>query len=249
MSPEIDAGVSLEEFPVAILAGGLATRLRPATDKIPKALVSIAGEPFLLHQLRLLYSEGLRRIVLCAGHLGEMIKTKLGDGSSLDMQIDYSFDGPTLLGTGGALKRALPYLGEHFLVVYGDSYMPVDYGAIVEAFARSGKPALMTVFKNEGRWDTSNVEFEAGEIHRYDKKLRTAEMRHIDYGIAVLSAQIFTPYPDDVAFDLVDVYARLVSNKQMAAYEVKQRFYEIGSPEGLAELDSLLRDKPATISP
>lgn len=126
--------------------------------------------------------------------------------------------------------------------------MPVDYSPIVEAFVLSKKPALMTVFENEGRWDASNVWFEAGEIHRYDKKLRTAEMRHIDYGIAVLSAEVFTSFPDDRAFDLADVYARLVSEKQMAAYEVKQRFYEIGSRDGLAELNSLLRDKPATLT-
>ena len=125
--------------------------------------------------------------------------------------------------------------------------MPVDYVAIVEAFVRSKKPALMTVFENEGRWDASNVWFEAGEIRRYDKKLRTAEMRHIDYGIAVLSAEVFASFPDDPSFDLADVYARLVSEKQMTAYEVKQRFYEIGSPEGLAELDSLLRGKPSAI--
>jgi N-acetyl-alpha-D-muramate 1-phosphate uridylyltransferase len=241
--------IDLADWPVAILAGGLSTRLRPATDKTPKALLNVAGEPFLIHQLRLLHSQGLRRIVLCVGYLGEMIKAKVGDGSCLEMQIGYSFDGPILRGTGGALKHALPKLGEQFLVIYGDSYMPVDYSAVVEAFVLSGKPALMTVFKNEGRWDASNVSFEAGEIHRYDKKLRTAEMRHIDYGIAVLSAQVFKPYPDDLAFDLADVYARLVSDKQMAAYEVKQRFYEIGSPEGLAELDSLLGHKPATISP
>jgi len=240
--------VDLSTWPAAILAGGLAKRLRPATAKTPKALLPVAGEPFLIHQLRLLHSQGLRRIVLCVGYLGEMIKAELGDGSSLGLQISYSFDGPTLMGTGGALKRALPKLGEQFLVIYGDSYMPVDYSAIVEAFVRSKKPALMTVFKNEGRWDASNVWFEAGEIRRYDKKLRTAEMRHIDYGIAVLSAEVFASFPNDPSFDLADVYARLVSEKQMAAYEVKQRFYEIGSPEGLAELDSLLRDKPATMS-
>ena len=234
---------------MAILAGGLSTRLRPATDKTPKALLSVAGEPFVIHQLRLLHSQGLRKIVLCVGYLGEMIEAEVGDGSSLGMQISYSFDGPTLLGTGGALKRALPKLGEQFLVIYGDSYMPVDYSAIVEAFVLSKKPALMTVFKNESRWDKSNVWFEAGEIHRYDKKLRTAEMRHIDYGIAVLSAEVFVSFPDDRAFDLADVYSHLVSEKQIAAYEVKQRFYEIGSREGLAELDFLLRDKPATISP
>ena len=234
--------------PVAILAGGLATRLRPATDKIPKALLPVAGEPFLVHELRLLRSEGFRKIVLCVGYLGDLIEAKIGDGKRLGLQIDYSFDGPTLLGTGGALKGAIPKLGEHFLVIYGDSYMPVDYFAIIEAFVRSGKPALMTVFKNEGRWDASNVWFEAGKIRLYDKRLRMAEMRHIDYGIAVLNAAVFASFLDNQPFDLADVYSRLVSQNQMVAYEVKQRFYEIGSPEGLAELNSLLRDKPAAIS-
>ena len=241
--------IDLADWPVAILAGGLSTRLRPATDKTPKALLSVADEPFVIHQLRLLYSQGFRRIVLCVGYLGEMIEAELGDGSSLGMQIAYSFDGPTLLGTGGAVKRALLKLGGQFLVIYGDSYMPVDYFAIVEAFVLSRKPALMTVFENEGRWDASNVSFEAGEIHRYDKKSRTTEMRHIDYGIAVLSAEVFALFPNDRAFDLADVYSGLVSEKQMAAYEVKQRFYEIGSREGLAEIDSLLRDKRATFFP
>ena len=241
--------IDLSNWPVAILAGGLATRLWPVTDKTPKALLSVAGEPFLLHQVRLLHSHGLRKIVLCVGYLGEMIKAKLGDGSSLGVQIVYSFDGPTLLGTGGALKRALPMLDERFLVIYGDSYMPVDYSAIVGAFVLSGKSALMTILENEGRWDTSNVCFEAGEIRRYDKKLRTPEMRHIDYGIAVLNAAVFGPFPNNVSFDLADVYSCLVLEKQIAAYEVKQRFYEIGSREGLAELDSLLRGKPATILP
>jgi N-acetyl-alpha-D-muramate 1-phosphate uridylyltransferase len=239
--------IDLATWSVAILAGGLATRLRPATDKIPKALLSVAGEPFLLHQLRLLRSEGFRKIVICAGYLGELIEATISDGKRLGLQIDYSFDGPTFLGTGGALKGAISKLGEHFLVIYGDSYMPVEYAAIVEAFVRSEKPALMTVFKNEGRWDASNVWFEAGKIRRYHKRLRTAEMRHIDYGIAVLNAAVFTSFPDNQPFDLADVYSRLVSQKQMAAYEVKQRFYEIGSPRGLAELDSLLRDKSAAM--
>ena len=240
--------IELANWPVAILAGGLAARLRPATDKMPKALLSVAGEPFLVHQLRLLRSEGFRKIVLCVGYLGELIEAKIGDRKRLGLQIDYSFDGPTLLGTGGALKGAISKLGEQFLVIYGDSYMPVDYFAIIEAFVRSGKPALMTVFKNEGRWDASNVWLEAGKIRRYDKRLRMAEMRHIDYGIAVLNAAVFASFPDHQPFDLADVYSRLVSQNQMVAYEVKQRFYEIGSPEGLAELDSLLRDKPAAMS-
>ena len=239
--------MDLANWPVAILAGGLATRLRPATDKTPKALLSVAGEPFLVHQLRLLHSEGFRNIVICVGYRGETVQAKIGDGNALGLHIDYSFDGPTLLGTGGALKRALPKLSEKFLVIYGDSYMPVDYAAIVRAFVASGKPALMTVFENEGRWDASNLWFEHGEIRSYNKKLRTPEMRHIDYGIAVLSAAVFAPFPNDAPFDLADVYSCLIAAKQMAAYEVKQRFYEIGSAGGLAELDSLLRNKTVSV--
>jgi NDP-sugar pyrophosphorylase family protein len=239
--------IDLANWPVAILAGGLGTRLRPATDKIPKALLMVAGEPFLVHQLRLLHSEGFRRVVICVGYLGEMIEAKIGDGKRLGLQIDYSFDGPTLLGTGGALKHAISKLEEQFLATYGDSYMPVDYASVVEAFVRSKKPALMTVFENEGRWDASNVWFKAGEIHRYDKKVRTPQMRHIDYGITVLTAGVFAAFPDNAPFDLANLCSRLVSEKQMAAYEVKQRFYEIGSAQGLAELDALLRNNTVSL--
>jgi NDP-sugar pyrophosphorylase family protein len=239
--------IELANWPVAVLAGGLATRLRPATNNIPKALLSVAGEPFLVHQLRLLHSGGLRKIVLCVGHLGELIEAKIGDGKRLGLQIDYSFDGSTLLGTGGALKGAISKLGEHFLVMYGDSYMPVDYVAVVEAFVRSEKPALMTVFENEGRWDASNVWFEAGEIRRYDKRVCTPQMRHIDYGISVLTAGVFAQFADNMPFDLTDLFSRLLSEKQMAAYEVKQRFYEIGSAQGLAELDALLRNNTLSL--
>jgi N-acetyl-alpha-D-muramate 1-phosphate uridylyltransferase len=236
------------DWPVGILAGGLSTRLRPLTEKTPKALLNIAGEPFAVHQLRLLHSQGFRKVVLCVGYLGEMIRTTIGDGTQLGVHIDYSFDGPSLLGTGGALKHALPKLGEQFLVMYGDSYMPVDYRAIVQAFVLSRKPGLMTILKNEGQWDASNVWFEDGELRRYDKKLRTPEMRYIDYGIAALRAEVFAQFPDHTPFDLADVYSHLVSENQMAAYEINQRFYEIGSHQGLAELDSLLRSKSATIS-
>jgi len=237
----------MADWPVAILAGGLATRLRPTTEKTPKALLRVADEPFLVHQLRILYSEGFRKIVICVGYLGETIEATVGDGKGLGLQIDYSFDGPILLGTGGALKRAVPRLGERFMVIYGDSYMPVDYAAIVDAFVHSEKPALMTVFENESRWDVSNVLFEAGKIQRYDKKVRTPEMRHIDYGISVLTAGVFAGSPDDAPFDVADLYSRLVFEKQMAAYEVKQRFYEIGSPEGFAELDALLRNNTVSV--
>lgn len=237
------------EWPVAILAGGLATRLRPVTEKIPKALVSVAGEPFLAHQLRLLREAGLRRIVICAGYLGEMIEAEFGDGDKLGVEVDYSFDGPTLLGTGGALKRALPLLSDRFFVLYGDSYLPVDYRKAGSAFAASGKPALMTVFKNDSRWDTSNVWFDGMRILCYDKKQRRPEMRHIDYGLGVLEADVMARWPDNAAFDLADVYNHLAMEKQLAGYEVTQRFYEIGSPEGLAELDILLRNQPTFCTP
>lgn len=228
-------------FPVALLAGGLATRLRPLTETIPKALVPIAGEPFLAHQLRLLHLQGLRRVVLCAGYLGEMIEREIGDGAAYGMEVEYSFDGPKLLGTGGALRRALPRLGEQFIVLYGDSYLPIECGAVVESFVASGKPGLMTVFHNQGQWDTSNVVFRDGTIRNYNKKELTPEMQHIDYGLGILRADTLLGRPADEAFDVADVYRDLSAAGELAGYEVRERFYEIGSPAGLAELDELLR--------
>jgi NDP-sugar pyrophosphorylase family protein len=146
-------------LPIAILAGGLATRLRPITETIPKALIEVAGEPFLAHQLRLLRRYGFERVVLCVGYLGEMIQAFAGNGAAFGLRVEYAFDGPQLLGTGGALRRALPLLGERFAVIYGDSYLPCDYQAALAAFDDSGKLGLMSVYRNEGRWDTSNVEF------------------------------------------------------------------------------------------
>ncbi len=234
---------SLSQFPVAILAGGLATRLRPITEKIPKVLVSVAGQPFLAHQLELLRTQGITRAVLCLGHLGEMVQREFGDGSTHGMQLDYSFDGPVLLGTGGALKRALPKLGEKFFVLYGDSYLPTPFAPIAETFERSGKPGLMTVYRNQGKYDTSNVVFGDGEIKVYDKKLRSPEMHYIDYGLSLFRAKAFDRYPADKAFDLADVMRDLVAEKQLAGYEVSERFYEIGSHEGLKELNALLSKK------
>jgi NDP-sugar pyrophosphorylase family protein len=231
------------DIPVAILAGGLATRLRPITEKIPKSLVPVAGKPFLAHQLELLHARGIRHAVLCIGYLGEMIHREFGDGSAFGVRLDYSFDGPKLLGTGGALQRALPLLGDEFFVLYGDSYLPVDYRPIAEFFRRSGKLGLMTVYRNEGRYDTSNVVFHDGEIAVYDKKNRPPEMRHIDYGLSLFRASVFESYAAGQAFDLAEVMGRLVREKQLAGYEVPERFYEIGSPAGLAELESLLQSK------
>jgi NDP-sugar pyrophosphorylase family protein len=231
------------DIPVAILAGGLATRLRPVTEKIPKSLVPVAGKPFLAHQLELLHARGIRRAVLCIGYLGEMIQREFGDGRVFGIRLDYSFDGPKLLGTGGAIKRAVPLLGDEFFVLYGDSYLPVEYRPIAEFFRHSGKLGLMTVYRNEGRYDTSNVVFHDGEIAVYDKKNRLPEMRHIDYGLSLFKASVFESYSADQAFDLAEVMGKLVREKQLAGYEIRERFYEIGSPAGLAELELLLQSK------
>jgi NDP-sugar pyrophosphorylase family protein len=231
------------EWAVAILAGGLATRLRPETDKIPKALLKVAGQPFLAHQLRLLRADGIRKVVLCVGYRGEMIEQEFRDGSQLGVELSYSFDGPELLGTGGAIKKALPLLSKHFLVLYGDSYLPTNYAAPAQAFLASGKLGLMTVFRNEGRWDASNVWFDDGVIKSYNKKQPTSEMRYIDYGLGAFDRAAFTGGPVNNAFDLADVYRDLIAKKELAGHEEKQRFYEIGSREGLAELDAMLRSQ------
>ena len=229
------------DLPVAILAGGLATRLRPITEKVPKLLIEVAGEPFFSHQIRLLKKAGLTRLVLCVGYLGEKIIELYGDGSKWGVHIEYSFDGPKLLGTGGALIQALPKLGDAFYVLYGDSYLPIDYLAVGDFFLRSGKLGLMTVFENQERYDASNVRFESGEIKVYDKKNKVPEMRHIDYGLGVFRAQAFAGLPHDAVVDLAQVQQALVARQQLAGYEIKQRFYEIGSHAGLGELDQLLR--------
>jgi NDP-sugar pyrophosphorylase family protein len=226
--------------PVAILAGGLATRLRPITEKIPKVLVPVAGKPFLAHQIELLRKEGVARAVLCLGHLGEMVQRDFGDGSAYGVQLKYSFDGPKLLGTGGALKQAMPKLGEKFFVLYGDSYLPIPFAPIAEFFERSGKRGLMTVFRNEGKFDTSNVVFANGEIQVYDKKNKRPDMLHIDYGLSLFRREAFDEWPGDQPFDLADVMQKLVSQRELAGYEVPERFYEIGSHAGLNELSELL---------
>src|SRR5436190_10169632 len=233
--------MSIASVPVAILAGGLATRLRPITEKIPKSLVPVADEPFLAHQLRLLHSRGVRKAVLCVGYLGQMIEKEVGDGAAFGVELRYAFDGPKLLGTGGALRQALPLLGDEFFVLYGDSYLPIDYAAVLASYRASGQPGLMSVFRNEGAWDTSNVHFESGRIVRYDKRDRVPEMRHIDYGLGVFRASVFAERPAGEAFDLADVQRGLVAKGALAGHEVFQRFYEIGSHAGLAELETILR--------
>lgn len=224
----------------AILCGGLATRLHPITEKIPKSLISVNGRPFLAHQLELLRARGIRRAVLCTGFLGEMIRNYAGDGSHFGLELSYSFDGPSPLGTGGAICKALPLLGESFFVLYGDSYLLCDYNRVARAFQAVGKKGLMTIYRNEGRYDRSNVEARDGRIINYDKRNATPAMEYIDYGLGVFHRSVFENFSLSRPRDLADVYQRLVTSRQLASCVIEDRFYEIGSREGIADLEEYL---------
>jgi NDP-sugar pyrophosphorylase family protein len=222
---------------LAILAGGLATRLHPITTMVPKSMVLVAGEPFIAHQLRLLRRQRITDIIICIGHLGEQIEAFVGDGSRFGCRVCYSADGDRPLGTGGALRQALPLLGENFFVMYGDSYLDIAFQPVYEAFLRAGCSALMTVFRNASRWDASNVEFADGVIRRHDKVNRSPAMQYIDYGLGVLTAGAVARGLANTPFDLAELYRDLAVHGQLAGHEVRERFYEIGSPAGLAETD------------
>ena len=227
--------------PVALLAGGLATRLRPLTETVPKAMLEVAGEPFVAHQLRLLRRENISRVVICAGYLAEQISAYVGDGSRFGLSVGYKIDGPRLLGTGGALRAALDQLGDEFMVMYGDSWLDIPYAPVVAAFRASGQPALMTVFRNAGQWDASNVWFEDGRIRLYSKRQRLPQMQHIDWGLSLVRSEALAAQPANEPFDLAEIYSELSRDGNLAGYEVTTRFYEIGSAEGLKETDALLK--------
>lgn len=222
-------------LPIAILAGGMATRMRPLTEKTPKALLPLAGRPFLHWQLELLRKNGFSRVVICAGHLGDQIRLSLAR-LRIDMEIEFSDDGGSPLGTGGAIKKAIPLLGRQFMVTYGDSWLEADFAACANAFARSGLPGLMAVFENNGHWDKSNAMLEADRIVFYSKTDERPGMRYIDYGLGCFSADVFKGWPD--VFDLADLYSALSRAGRLAAWEADRRFYEIGSPAGYAELQA-----------
>ncbi len=233
--------MNIADIPVALLAGGLATRLRPITETIPKALVEVAGRPFIVHQLALLRRHGIRRVVLCLGYRGEQVEAHLGDGSAYGLELRYSYDGDRLLGTGGAVLRAAPLLGDVFWVMYGDSYMDIDYAAVFARFQEAEVSGLMTVLHNGGRWDKSNAIFRNGRLVRYDKRQASPEMTYIDYGVALLRRDVLRRIPPGQPYDLADLYSALVAEGRMIGYEVTQRFYEIGSPAGLEQTSAYLR--------
>ena len=214
---------------VAILAGGLGTRLQPLTRTMPKAMVDVNGKPFIGHQLELLADSGVNRVILCIGYLGMQICQYVGNGSQFDLQVEYSLDGPFgPLGTAGALREAAG-LGDAFFVLYGDSYLPCDYGAVEDAFSHCGKLAMMTVWGN----DTGNAEYADGVVTTYDKASRS--MSHIDYGLSVLTRQVIAMLPRYGPYDLADLYSTLADRGQMAGYEVFEPYHSIGTQAGLLE--------------
>jgi NDP-sugar pyrophosphorylase family protein len=234
-------------LPVIILAGGLGTRLGALSRHTPKALMPLADKPFIYHQLRLLALKGVKRVIICAGYLGELIENVVGQGQQFGLKVNYSFDWPDLLGTGGALRKAAQLIeDESFMVIYGDSYLEIDYQAVAKRFLDSQKPALMTVYRNQGLYDRGNVFFANGVIRLYDKKLGDPTMDYIDYGLSCLKRDIITDGPVGEVFDLADLLNALSLKGELAGFEVNKRFYEIGSPQSLSELDDYLRAKIAS---
>ena len=225
----------MSQLAVAVLAGGRATRLGSLARETPKCLLDVAGRPFIHHQLEQLREQGVRRVVLCVGHLGEQIERAVGDGADHGLEIAYSFDGPLPRGTAGAIKQALPLLGNPFFVLYGDSHLTCDYDAVRRAHQREGTLALMTVFHNASEFDTSNVHYRDGCIVAYDKVLPTPNMHHIDYGLGVFDQRAFAHVPVTGPHDLAAVYQEMLRQRELAGFEVADRFYEIGSLAGLEE--------------
>jgi NDP-sugar pyrophosphorylase family protein len=231
-----------------VLAGGIGTRMRPQTEQVPKALIPVLDRPFCDWQLELLAANGIERVLYSVGYKGEMLRDHVGDGGRFGLEVKYVDEGEHLRGTGGAVRLAYD-LGElegAFFVLYGDSYLPIDYSAIEAAWEETSMPALMTVFRNEGQWDQSNAIYSDGQVVLYDKDRpanRVEEMRWIDYGLSVLSRNVIGDYcvPGAVA-DLADLTRELSREGKLAGYEVTQRFYEAGSPEGLADLERYLTE-------
>jgi choline kinase/putative flippase GtrA len=230
---------------VCILAGGLGTRLGERVARVPKPLLEVAGRPFLHHQLRLLAAAGANEIVLCVGYLGETIRQQIGT-ELFGLRIAYSFDGPELDGTLGAIRRAREMLGERFLVLYGDTYLRLDYGAAAAEWLASGLPAMMSVLRNDGRWEASNALYADGRVLAYDKRAPRTDMRWIDYGLGGLEQAALDLAAAETS-DLAELYRELASKELLCGFEASERFYEIGTPAALAETDAFLRSRPETL--
>ena len=219
-------------LPVAILAGGLGTRLGKKILNKAKVLIDVAGKPFISRQLNYLSDQGIKDIVICTAHLGEQIKNYIGNGSKYNLNVSYSDDRDRLLGTGGSIKKACQILGEHFFILYGDSFLPVNFSLVEKAYFQEKKPALMTVLKNKERWDKSNAYFK-DKCVKYNKKKPQKNMDYIDYGLNIVKNSIFSDFPSNEVFDLADVFENLSNKSLLAGFEIYDRFYEIGSINGL----------------
>jgi NDP-sugar pyrophosphorylase family protein len=227
-----------------VLAGGLGTRLHPATEAVPKCLVEVAGRPFAHWQLEWLAAQRVRHVVFSIGHLGAMVRAEIGDGTRWGLEVTYVDEGDELLGTGGALRRAVEHggLGPDFFVLYGDSYLSLDLAAVAHAFHARNTGALMTVFHNRARWEESNVVFEDGMVTLYQKGLAhpPAAMQYVDYGLCVLRGAVVLETVPPGRSDLADALSLLSRAGRLAGFEASERFYEIGTPTGLADLEAHL---------
>jgi NDP-sugar pyrophosphorylase family protein len=227
-----------------ILAGGLATRMRPRTLTIAKSMLEVAGRPFVDWQLEKLAACGVREVVMCIAHLGEQIRDHVGDGASLGVRVVYSDEGPTLLGTAGAVRVALPLLAPAFLVTYGDSYLPFDYAEPLRVLeANADADGVMSVYPNAGQWDASNVITDGVRVLRYEKGTKDPAFDHIDYGALALRRGLIEALPAGQAASLDVMQRDVASRGRMRAVVAPERFYEIGSPEGLEALDRKLRSR------
>lgn len=228
-------------LPVIIIAGGLATRLHPFTLEVPKSLINIDGFPFIHHQLLLLREKRVTRVILCVGHLGEKIESYVGDGSRYGIDVGYSYDGDYLLGTGGAVKKASIQLSDEFMILYGDSYLDVDYESILKFFFKGSQPVLMTIYHNKETLDSSNIKMKDGKIVKYKKNDKDPSMEYVDYGLIVIKKDVFDRYTLDEPFDLSTILTKSVDSGEVAAYEVSSRFYEIGSVQGLKDTERYIK--------
>ena len=229
-------------IPVAILAGGLGKRLGKKTLNKAKVLINVAGTPFISRQLNYLSDQGIKDIVICVGYLGNQIKNYIGNGSKYNLNVSYSDDSDRLLGTGGSIKKACQILGEHFFILYGDSFLPVNFSLVEKAYFQEKKPALMTVLKNKERWDKSNAYFK-DKCVKYNKKKPQKNMDYIDYGLNIVKNSIFSDFPSNEVFDLADVFENLSNKSLLAGFEIHDRFYEIGSIKGLNDTIEFFKKK------
>lgn len=233
-----------QPYSVVILAGGLATRLRPMTVTIPKSMIEIQGQPFIYHQLKRLEQQGIKEVVICMGYLGEQIQDYIEkNAGQFNLRIQFSYDGDKLLGTAGAIKKTLAKLSEHFFVMYGDSFLTCSFSEVQYYFEKAKQLALMTVYKNHNLGDKSNIIFQNNSIMTYDKTQQTQAMHHIDYGLGIFSKKAFERVPEGQVYDLAVLYQQLLTEKQLLGFEVKERFYEIGSFQGIEETRDFIKQE------